>query len=1210
VFRLGSKLTTQVAALLLSTGLLQLQAQTTTNPGVTISVTSSANPSVFADPVTFTIAVTAPTSTAPVPTGTVTARVAADLPGLVFLGEGALDGSGKAVITVPQLPGPLATPPWGLPAGSDAITFSYSGDTTYKVAQSIFTQFVKKADTTSTAAENTSSQPLVLTATVSIDEPTASSSPFVVPGDLSNSAPTGTVQFLDGNPLTASVRLLGTATLEASGLFTSTATLTVTTAPESLYVVYGGDSNYNGSVSPHVVGTGKGTVNLTVTSSAAQPTFAEPVTFNIVAAPASSGTSAPSGTVTASLLGLFNLGSATLDGTGKGSLTVPAGAATILPWGLPAGSNAITFSYSGDANYSPAQTLFTQMVDKAATATTATVSPSSTTITATVSIDEPSVSPIAFALPGANAAVSNPTGMVQFLNDNTVVGTAPLTPNGHFQSAATLMVAQPFASSAVLTAVYNGDANYTGSTSPPATVPNLPSVTVGVQSSVNPATFAEPVTLTITVAPAVQGNVIPTGNVQAAVLGSDIIGAATLDSTGSATITVPSQIPVPNSLATLPWGLATGSNVIIVSYSGDSNFAPGETAFTQVVNQADTSTTVVPAPVATSVNEAVYVATVSIDEASVSKTAFRIPAPGNLSTSPTGNVDFYDGTTLIQSVALTPSSLFQSEAILRTTTMPASVRAVYNGDVNYKGSSSQSVGLGNGAVTVTLASSANPATYGAALTIQATVTPATPGPTPTGTLQFFDGTQNLNWTATLDSSGHGVLQLPIPEATPLVCALICPPPADVLVLGGGSNSITAQYSGDVNYAAATSSPLAQQITKAPTSTTVSVVAELFGVPTGSGLTATVADTQPPSGGPYHFSAMTASGVVEGNPTGTVTFYSASTSIGTGNLMPSFTESVASTAALNTSNTTASGSFSASYPGDANFQPSSSPIPIATSVSLTASPNPSNTFQSVSLTATISSASATPAPTGQVFFLDGSTVLGIAVVSGDKATLTTIFTTAGAHSLTAKYSGDAYYQGSTSAVYTQTVNSTTTPTDTMELAVSTAKSVFGQHVILFARVVGNVSTPPTGTVNFFDGSMNIGSENLEFSQAYLVVTFAVGTHSITASWAGDSNWPAATSAAVTLTVARAASRVFLTSFNSEWTAVVMAAPPGEGTPTGSVQFVDTVTQAVLATANLTGGIATVTLTSVTDPLQAVYSGDSNFKPSKSRTPSEEPTHRRR
>jgi hypothetical protein len=265
---------------------------------------------------------------------------------------------------------------------------------------------------------------------------------------------------------------------------------------------------------------------------------------------------------------------------------------------------------------------------------------------------------------------------------------------------------------------------------------------------------------------------------------------------------------------------------------------------------------------------------------------------------------------------------------------------------------------------------------------------------------------------------------------------------------------------------------------------------------------------------------------------------------------------------------------------------------------------------VTLTATISSASATPAPTGKVFFSDGTTPLGSAAVSGGKATLTTTFITAAAHSLTASYTGDANYEGSTSAAYTQTVNSSTTPTDALKLAISTATAVFGQHVVLVAQVAGNISTPPTGTVNFFDGSTNIGSASLSFSSAYLVVTLAVGTHSITASWAGDSNWPAATSAAVTLTVNRAGSRVILTSFSSEWTAVVVAMPPGEGTPTGSVQFVDTVTQAVLATATLTGGSTTVTLTSVTDPVQAVYSGDSNFNPSKSRMPEIDSTRPRR
>ena len=326
---LSCKFTAPVAVLLCCASLFPLQAQSTTAAGVTLTVTSSANPSVFAQPITFTVVVAAPTSTGPVPTGTVTAT----LLGPVFLGAGTLDSSGKATITAPQQPSLLATPPWGLPSGSDSITFSYSGDTKYKTAQSDFTQFVKKANTTTTAAIAGSSQPMQLSATVSIDEPSASTTAFVVPGNLSNSVPTGTVQFLDGNPLTAAAKLLGTATLSASGLFTSTATLTVTTTPASLYVVYAGDTNYNASVSPHVGGTGKGTVNLTVTSSAAQPTFAEPVTFSIVASPATSGGAAPSGTVTASLLGLFNLGSATLDGTGKGSLTVPAARRRPLPGG-------------------------------------------------------------------------------------------------------------------------------------------------------------------------------------------------------------------------------------------------------------------------------------------------------------------------------------------------------------------------------------------------------------------------------------------------------------------------------------------------------------------------------------------------------------------------------------------------------------------------------------------------------------------------------------------------------------------------------------------------------------------------------------------------------------------------------------------------------------------------------------------------------------
>jgi hypothetical protein len=125
----------------------------------------------------------------------------------------------------------------------------------------------------------------------------------------------------------------------------------------------------------------------------------------------------------------------------------------------------------------------------------------------------------------------------------------------------------------------------------------------------------------------------------------------------------------------------------------------------------------------------------------------------------------------------------------------------------------------------------------------------------------------------------------------------------------------------------------------------------------------------------------------------------------------------------------------------------------------------------------------------------------------------------------------------------------------------------------------------------------------------VVTLAVGTHKISATWAGDSNWPPAQSAIVTVTVDRAKSVTVLTHFGTAWTALVLALPPGEGIPTGTVKFIDAVTQAVLATGTLNQGVATVTLDSVTDPVQAVYSGDTNFESSTSGEASTRPRSRR-
>lgn len=1181
MFHLDRKLVAPVAAVLLAAGLSPLRAQSSAVGAVTVTVTSSANPATFGAPLTFTVAVT-PAVAAPVPTGTVTAT----LSGTYILGSATLDSIGRSVIAVPPV-SPATIVFWGLGAGSNAIAFSYSGDTRYGPAQSMFTQWIDKADTTTTAAVIGSAQPLRLSATVSIKEPSVTPAGFSLPGNPNGSAPSGTVQFFNG------ATLLGTATLSPSGLFTSTASIASVTVPADLIAVYAGDANYNGSTSSGTVQGGPRPVTLTLISSANPSVFAEPVTLSIAAAPATAGGPVPTGSVTASILGLFGLGTVTLDAHGQGSLVAPAAsnsAVLAVPWGFAAGSNSVSLSFSGDSNYQPAQATFAQVVDKAATSTKAVASSAGPGVTAIVSIAEPSATPVAFALPGTPPGSTSPTGSVQFLSGSTVIGTATLSPSSHLQSTATLTLTASALAAGDIVAVYAGDANYNGSASP-ATPPVQETAAITATSSANPATFAEPVTFAVAVVPAVAGGPTPAGTVHAVDFGSYPIGDATLDASGRASFTAPQN---PASSTAPPWGLATGSNAITVTYSGDATYSPAQTNFNQLVNKADSATTVLLAPVASSPNFYTVVATVSIHEASVASTAFVIPAAGNLSTSPTGNVVFFSGDTQIQTVALTPGALFESSAVLRSDLSYPSIRAVYYGDTNYNGSSSPTSTNGGAPVNITLAASANPVMYGAAFTIAATVTPSTgASPAPTGTLTFYDGAQKLGWVATLNSSGSGSMPIPAPLATPLVCAPACPS-AEVMVLGAGQHAITAQYSGDANYAAATAAtPLTVNITKAPSVTTL---AESCAATTLSQClaVATVADGQPPAGGPYRFMLMGASGLVDGNPSGSVQFFGGGFLTGTASLSPNAAANVASNASLSTTN--GSTSFSALYGGDANFQGSRTPQPSATSVSLSSNPNPSKAGLIV-LTASVSPVTAT----GSVDFLEGTTLLGRGPISGGLAALAVLIATPGAYSLTATYSGDANGLPSSSAVYTQVVLPAAAPA-VLSLTASSSAPVYGQPVTLFAQVSGNGTAPPTGAVSFLDGTVAIGSGTLSPGAAYAIVALPVGTHQISAVWGGDANWAPATSAVLSLTVSRAST---VTTMTSTLAIAVTAQPPGAGTPTGTVQLVDSGNRFVLATVTLNGGSAQGKALDdpSTDPggngvLQAVYSGDTNFAPSTS------------
>jgi hypothetical protein len=160
----------------------------------------------------------------------------------------------------------------------------------------------------------------------------------------------------------------------------------------------------------------------------------------------------------------------------------------------------------------------------------------------------------------------------------------------------------------------------------------------------------------------------------------------------------------------------------------------------------------------------------------------------------------------------------------------------------------------------------------------------------------------------------------------------------------------------------------------------------------------------------------------------VNFLDGATVIGTGTL----TAGVAtfSTGAL----PVATHSFTAVYQGDGNFLTSTSTAvsqvvnKASTSTTVTSSLNPSPVGP-VTFTATVTvTAPGAGTPTGTVTFLNGTITMGSSPLSATgTATLTVTFTHSGSFSITAQYSGDGSFNGSTSPALTQIVSGVNPPT---------------------------------------------------------------------------------------------------------------------------------------------------------------------------------------
>jgi hypothetical protein len=160
----------------------------------------------------------------------------------------------------------------------------------------------------------------------------------------------------------------------------------------------------------------------------------------------------------------------------------------------------------------------------------------------------------------------------------------------------------------------------------------------------------------------------------------------------------------------------------------------------------------------------------------------------------------------------------------------------------------------------------------------------------------------------------------------------------------------------------------------------------------------------------------------GSPTGEVAFMEGNTILGEGTINYGFADF--------TTNSLPPGDpgISAVYLGDSNYAGSNSfsvfqfVMPDATIVSLTSSANPAQAGQAVSFTSIVSPvAPGGGTPTGIVYFLLGSSVIGQAPVTDGVAVLAVSSLPVGNGRILASYSGDGNFFGASSAPLTETIN---------------------------------------------------------------------------------------------------------------------------------------------------------------------------------------------
>ena len=466
--------------------------------------------------------------------------------------------------------------------------------------------------------------------------------------------------------------------------------------------------------------------------------------------------------------------------------------------------------------------------------------------------------------------------------------------------------------------------------------------------------------------------------------------------------------------------------------------------------------------------------------------------------------------------------------------------------------------------TVTLSGPAAPVEAGLNATFVATLT--TPGVSPTGTVSLLDAgtaiaTDTVTGTGSFSFSTAG--------------------------LAVGTHTITASYGGDADHDVAVSLALNLVIRQA--SSAVSLTASANPLTQGNNLTlaATVTSDSPGLGGQ-------------------VRFYDGSTLLGSTSLGIHGTASLA-TAQLSPG----THALTAVYGGDTDHAASTSAVLTEvvleiSSATITSNNNPSASGQSVVLTGVVAG-SGKVAPTGNISLADnGAQIATVALDKNGSATVNTNTLDVGKHSITLSYSGDANFAG-TSAQLTQTVIDATTSTT---LAGPASPATFGQAMSLTSTVTSN-GAPATGTVTFSDAGTTIGTASLGSTGSAILTlsTLAPGSHTIVATYGGNSRAAASSSTPLLFTIKQSTQIALTSNSNPALTLnpIIITATvtnAGASALTGNVSFTLAGTAIGAAAVDATGhAMLNLPAENAVFTIAANYSGDSSNFPSASNSYSE-------